>query len=427
MQALANVLANAIERRDAEERTRHEALHDPLTGLPNRNLFLDRLEHALAQRPRATSPRSRSSSWTSTSSRWSTTASATPPATSCWRRSRRGSSRRCAPATPSPASAATSSRSSPRTSPPSATRSAIAERIAEALTRPFVLRQREHFASASIGISIAHRQRGARGADPRRRRRPVPRQGARARRLRDLRRGDALARDRPHADRERPAPRAPARRARAPLPADRRPARRRDRRCWRRCCAGAIPSAGCSGPPAFIPVAEESRLIVPIGRWVLEEACRDAAGWQQRRPRLPAGRRRGQHLGPQQLGRPGARCSTVNASARDSGIDPGDAAPGADRVAPCSRRPTSPESSLAVAEGARREAGARRLRHRLLLARLPEAAAALGDQARPRLHREPGPRVQTTRRSCGRSPRWPTPWGSTSSRRGWKPSISFAK
>ncbi len=30
----------------------------------------------------------------------------------------------------------------------------VAERIAEALTRPFVLRKREHFASASIGISI---------------------------------------------------------------------------------------------------------------------------------------------------------------------------------------------------------------------------------------------------------------------------------
>ena len=31
----------------------------------------------------------------------------------------------------------------------------VAERIAEALTRPFILRQREHFVSASIGISIS--------------------------------------------------------------------------------------------------------------------------------------------------------------------------------------------------------------------------------------------------------------------------------
>ena len=51
MQAIANVLANAIERRRTEERTQHEALHDPLTGLPNRSLFLDRLQHALSCGP----------------------------------------------------------------------------------------------------------------------------------------------------------------------------------------------------------------------------------------------------------------------------------------------------------------------------------------------------------------------------------------
>ena len=48
-QALANVLAGAIERRRVENAIRHRALHDDLTGLPNRELFMDRLEHALAQ------------------------------------------------------------------------------------------------------------------------------------------------------------------------------------------------------------------------------------------------------------------------------------------------------------------------------------------------------------------------------------------
>ena len=36
---------------------------------------------------------------------------------------------------------------------------------------------------------------------------------------------------------------------------------------------------GSVSPAKFIPLAEDTRLIVPIGEWVLREACREAAAW----------------------------------------------------------------------------------------------------------------------------------------------------
>jgi diguanylate cyclase (GGDEF)-like protein len=42
------------------------------------------------------------------------------------------------------------------------------------------------------------------------------------------------------------------------------------------------PTKGTIMPDDFIPVLEASGLIVPVGRWVLEEACRQGAAWQRK-------------------------------------------------------------------------------------------------------------------------------------------------
>lgn len=41
------------------------------------------------------------------------------------------------------------------------------------------------------------------------------------------------------------------------------------------------PTKGLLGPDLFIPLAEQTDLIVPLGRWVLREACETALGWPE--------------------------------------------------------------------------------------------------------------------------------------------------
>ncbi|MBA2343801.1 MAG: PAS domain S-box protein [Rubrobacter sp.] len=46
------IIFDMTERKSLEERLSHQAFHDPLTGIPNRTLFANRLDHALAREDR---------------------------------------------------------------------------------------------------------------------------------------------------------------------------------------------------------------------------------------------------------------------------------------------------------------------------------------------------------------------------------------
>jgi diguanylate cyclase (GGDEF)-like protein len=80
----------------------------------------------------------------------------------------------------------------------------------------------------------------------------------------------------------------------------------------------AHPDMGMISPLEFIPVAEETGLIVPIGNWVLQTACRQLKAWQdQGRTQL----RMAVNLSARQFSEDGF-VATVLEIIRDTGIDP---------------------------------------------------------------------------------------------------------
>jgi diguanylate cyclase (GGDEF)-like protein/PAS domain S-box-containing protein len=81
------------------------------------------------------------------------------------------------------------------------------------------------------------------------------------------------------------------------------------------------PQRGLMLPNDFIPVAEETGLIIPIGGWVMREACHQAKEWQERYPGEPP---LGVcvNLSASQVRHPGL-LQEVRSALRESGLEPG--------------------------------------------------------------------------------------------------------
>jgi diguanylate cyclase (GGDEF)-like protein/PAS domain S-box-containing protein len=282
VQALANILGDAFERQQTEDDIRHRALHDPLTGLPNRALFMDRLSHALQHLSRRGS-------------------SASVLLLDLDRFKLINDSLGHAVGDDLLAAAAPRLKQMLRSSDTIARFGAdefgillediageqdavdMAQRIAGAFNRPFVLDGNEHFVSVSIGITLA--AGGERAEDLVRdanaaMHRAKERGRARYELYDEAIRGRAISRLRVENDLRRAL-------ERDELTLEYQPIVGLDAHAvvgvealvrWEHPERGRVP------PLDFIPIAEENGLIEPIGRWVLERACRQAAEWYASRP-----------------------------------------------------------------------------------------------------------------------------------------------
>ena len=173
------------------------------------------------------------------------------------------------------------------------------------------------------------------------------------------------------------------------------------------------PERGLVPPMDFIPVAEETGLIIELGRWVLQAACRQGRQWLDRFP-ASADFTMSVNLSARQLAQP-RLAEEVAAALEESGF------PAENLVLEITETVLMNDTTVTIAtlrraQAARRPPGHRRLRHRLLVADLPAALPDRHPQDRQVLRRRAR---RGERRGVGggpaRSCRWPR-------RCGWRPS-----
>ena len=144
------------------------------------------------------------------------------------------------------------------------------------------------------------------------------------------------------------------------------------------------PERGSVAPMEFVPLAEETGLIVPLGVWALEQACQQAVRWHGAAPDAPQ-LSMSVNLSPRQLAEP-ALPNDVARVLHDTGIQPS-ALWLEITESTLMRDAESALERAGRAAGARPAPRGRRLRDRVLVTRLPRAPPRRGVEDRPLVHR----------------------------------------